>query len=167
MPDDILTQLVQLPGISPQVLQMINQHQEQTANQEQEKALQENYARNKGYAKEGDYQTQLTPEQDQQFMAWIQQNKVPFNSKLSTQDYDMKGFWQALQAKDPKAVSAVDPNDNQIHYPDYWKTPYHETFSSESQWATDKAPKWNDKDQLVDSAGKVLFDDKAPKKGDK
>lgn len=130
------------------------------------KILQDNYAKNQMYAVPNvSYQTQLDPQGEQQFQAWVKQNNVPFNSAQQLQDYDMRGFWQALQNKDPKAVSAVDPNDQQIHYPDYWKTPYHATFSGESQWATKDAPSWNDKDQLIDKSGKVLFDDKAKKSG--
>jgi YD repeat-containing protein len=96
------------------------------------------------------------------FRQWVKDNKVPFDPDAKgPQDYDMRGFWKALQAGDEKAKSGIDPNDGKLHYPDYWKTPYHETFSNESQWATPDAPKWNDKDQLVDKTGKVIFDDRA------
>lgn len=123
--------------------------------------LRENYERNKGYSEQNEeYQTRLDAEKERAFLNWVQKNQVPFNPKMSVQDYDMRGFWQALQNKDPRAVSAIDPNDNKIHYPDYWKTPYHETFSNESQWATQNAPSWNESDQLVDKSGKVVFDDK-------
>lgn len=82
-------------------------------------------------------------------------------------DYDMRGFWKALQAGDPLAQAAIDPNDQRMHYPDYWKTPYHETFSAESQWADPKkAPSWNDKDQLVMPDGTVIFDDREANKSE-
>lgn len=88
-------------------------------------------------------------------------NKVPFNPDATTpQDYDMRGFYQGLLQQNPKAMSAVDPNDAQLHYPDYWKTPIHETFSNESQWAPSSAPQWTPTDQLA-SGGRVLFDDRA------
>jgi N12 class adenine-specific DNA methylase len=121
------------------------------------------YERNKAWTKPGTekYRTDLSPAEEAQFKAWVKANNVP-NDDRPQSDYDMRGFWKALQAKDPKATSAVDPNDKRMHYPDYWKTPYHETFSAESQWADPKkAPKWNDKDQLVGQDGKVLFDDRA------
>lgn len=35
------------------------------------------------------------------------------------------------------------------------------TFSNESQWAIENAPRWNDKDQLIAPDGTVLFDDRA------
>ena len=48
-----------------------------------------------------------------------------------------------------------------MHFPDFWKTPYHESFSAESQWADPaKAPKWNAQDQLVLPDGTVVFDEK-------
>ncbi len=134
---------------------------------DEQSRLNDNFARNKAYLRQGagqDYATKLSPDQEQQFRAWVEEKKVPFNPDASgPSDYDMRGFWQALQNGDDKAKNAVDPNDGKMHYPDYWKTPYHETFSNESQWANPKtAPAWNDKDQLVDpSSGKVLFDDRA------
>jgi hypothetical protein len=63
----------------------------------------------------------------------------------------------------PKASSAVDPNDGRMHYPDFWKTPLHQTFSNESQWAPANAPAWNDQDQLVSQGGIVVFDDRLRK----
>ncbi len=126
------------------------------------------FERNKAWTKPGAavYQTHLEPEDERRFQAWVKQNKVPFDAGPRA-DYDMRGFWKALQAGDPRAKSAVDPNDKRLHYPDYWKTPYHETFSAESQWADPtKAPKWNDKDQLVMPDGRVLFDDRAKERAD-
>jgi hypothetical protein len=127
-------------------------------------ALARNYERNKAFTKQGaaNFNTDLG-DKEPQFRQWVKDNKVPFDPDAKgPTDYDMRGFWQALQADDPKAKSAIDPNDQRLHYPDYWKTPYHETFSNESQWADPKtAPAWNDKDQLVSPDGKVLFDDRA------
>lgn len=74
----------------------------------------------------------------------------------------MRGFWTALQQGKPIATTAIDPNDKRIHYPDYWKTPLHQTFSAESQWANPaRAPAWNDRDQLVLPNGQVIYDDRA------
>jgi len=126
------------------------------------------YERNTQWLKPGEhsYNTDLGAD-EQEFRSWVQQNRVPFDPSAEISDYDMRGFYKALKSGDEKAKSAVDPNDQQLHYPDYWKTPYHQTFSAESQWADpQKAPKWNDKDQLVAPDGTVLFDDRAPKSTD-
>ena len=128
---------------------------------------QANFERNKAWLKPGasDFTTDLGSKEPQ-FRQWVKDNKVPFDPNAKgPQDYDMRGFWQGLQSGDEHAKSAIDPNDNKLHYPDYWKTPYHETFSSESQWAAPNAPKWNQQDQLIDQTGKVIYDDRAPKPG--
>lgn len=127
---------------------------------------QQNFDRNKAYVKPGatDFQTKLTPDGEAAFRKWVADNKVPFDpDQKGPQDYDMRGFYAALQSGDPDAKSATDQNDGKLHYPDKWKTPYHETFSRQSQYATPDAPDWNDKDQLVDRFGHVLFDDRQEK----
>ena len=132
-------------------------------------ASQFTYARNSKWVRPGEhsYNTPLAPAEELHFRKWLTDNDVPFNPDAKVTDYDMRGFWKALQSGDQRAASAVDTNDNRLHYPDYWKTPYHETFSGESQWANpEKAPHWNDKDQLVTPEGEVIFDDRAPKKGE-
>jgi hypothetical protein len=121
------------------------------------------YARNQQWVAPGDheYNTDLGGK-EAEFQAWVKQNKVPFDSSAQNSDYDMRGFYKALQEGDPKAKEAVNPNDKQLHFPDYWKTPYHKSFSNESQWANEaKAPKWNEQDQLVTSDGKVVYDERA------
>lgn len=112
----------------------------------------------------GNFNTQLSPLQENQFRDWVVQNKVPFDPSAGPSDYDMRGFYSALQAGHPMATSALNANDGLTHYPDYWKTPLHESFSSESQWAGPNAPKWNDKDQLVTPDGRVVFDERNRKK---
>jgi hypothetical protein len=106
------------------------------------------------------YNTQLPSLQEMQFLNWLQQNKVPFNPNASQSDYDMRGFYQALQQGNPAATTAINPNDNQMHYPDYWKTPMHQTFSAESQWAPASAPQWVNDSQLAAPSGKIVFDEK-------
>lgn len=123
--------------------------------------LLKNYDRNKAYAKLDHYSTTLNPQSEAQFRTWLAANKVPFDPNAKLADYDMRGFWLALQAKDATAASAVNPYDQKIHYPDRWKTPYHETFSAESQWAKPGAPSWNKSDQLVMPSGQVVFDSRA------
>lgn len=129
----------------------------------------EAYKRNQQFVKQGNfvYNTPLSPEEERTFRIWLSQNNVPFDPDAKVTDYDMRGFYKALLAGDEKAKSAVDRNDQRLHYPDYWKTPYHETFSNESQWATPNAPHWTDDDKLVTQGGKVVFDDrKAAKPAD-
>jgi hypothetical protein len=121
------------------------------------------YSRNSRYVTPGNhvYNTPLSPQEEQDFRGWVKSNNVPFNPDAPVSDYDMRGFYRALSSRDPRATSAIDPNDNRLHYPDYWKTPYHQTFSNQSQWATPDAPRWNNQDQLIDSySGRVIFDDR-------
>ena len=105
------------------------------------------------------YRTELTPMEEKLFQAWVAQNKVPVDNGPRA-DYDMRGFFRALLSGDPRAASAVDPNDQRMHYPDVWKTPQHETFSKQSQWALPNSPDWNEQDQLVSPGGRIVFDDK-------
>ena len=118
-------------------------------------------AANAPYARQtpATYKTELTPMEEQMFQAWVAQNKVPVDNGPKS-DYDMRGFFKALMSGDPRALSAVDPNDSRMHYPDFWKTPQHETFSKQSQWALPNSPDWNEQDQLMSPGGKVLFDDR-------
>jgi hypothetical protein len=115
------------------------------------------YQRNMQWAKPappGGYLTQLDPAKEAQFQQWVQQNKVPFDPS-PTSDYDMRGFWQS-----DRSGTGVNPNDNMMHFPDTYKTPYHQSFSAESQWALPNAPTWNDKDQLVTPDGRIVFDER-------
>jgi hypothetical protein len=107
------------------------------------------------------YNTPLAPDKEAAFRQWIAANQVHFDPAAQVSDYDMRGFWNALQAGDPRATTAINPNDKRMHFPDYWKTPYDASFSAESQWANPKlAPRWNDKDQLVLPNGKVIYDER-------
>ncbi len=120
----------------------------------------ESFARNSKWARKADtYITELPPEQEGEFRKWVKENKVPFDPS-SKADYDMRGFWLALKRGDPRASTAVNPNDKMMHFPDVWKTPYHRSFSAESQWATAQAPVWNEKDQLVTPDGSVVYDER-------
>lgn len=116
------------------------------------------YKRNQPYVKAGasGFNTALPMADELAFRGWLQQNKVPFDPEAKVTDYDMRGFFKALQGGDPAAQSAVNQYDNQLHYPDKWKTPYHESFSNESQWANERAPRWGDGDILADSSGRVI-----------
>ncbi len=125
--------------------------------------LHDNFDANRFYTKPGPYATFLGPQQETSFRQWLGQNAVPFDPNAPQADYDMRGFYQGMQTGDPRAASAIDPNDNRLHYPDTWKTPYHETFSAQSQYAKPVAPDWQG-DQLISPGGRILFDDAAPRK---
>ena len=89
------------------------------------------------FAKPGPYKTELPPQDEQKFQSWVKQNKIPFENDTETSDYDMRGFWKAQQAGDPEAKRAAN-----LHFPDTYKTPYHETFSNESKYALPSAGHW-------------------------
>ena len=98
----------------------------------------------------------LTPQQEAQFGAWVQQNHVPV-----TPDYDMRAYW--LHRNEPNMQTQINPNDHRLHFPDTYKTPLHQSFSGESIFANPQSqpPMWNSRDQLVTPDGRVLFDERA------
>jgi hypothetical protein len=108
----------------------------------------------------GQTNTQLPLLDEMAFKQWVAQNNVPFDPKAQQSDYDMRGFWQGMQQQNPRATASINPNDQQMHYPDYWKTPLHQTFSNESKFAGPVAPMWNDQDQLISPGGRILFDER-------
>ena len=134
---------------------------EDILNQLRQEQIQKVYARNMAYANPQWQQqlAQLSPEQEAAFLQWVQSKNVPFDPTDKTSDYDMRGFYLGLMSGDTKAQSGVNPVTQSLHYPDYYKTPYHESFSAESQWATEGAPTWQD-DKLVNSSGEVIFQDR-------
>ena len=101
--------------------------------------------------------TQLPPQQEAQFQQWVAQNKIPWQDTPNA-DYDMRGYWQALQAKDPNTARQLSAFDGTMHFPDTYKTPFHKSFSNESKYATKDAPSWKG-DRLIDKNGKVLVDE--------
>jgi hypothetical protein len=120
--------------------------------------------RNQPYVRPGEhnYATDLNVAEPG-FRDWAAKNKVPFDPNVQgPTDYDMRGFYHGLMTGNPQALSSVNPNDRRMHYSDYWKTPYHQSFSGESQWATPVAPKWNEQDQLISPGGKIVVDEKNP-----
>lgn len=122
------------------------------------------FQRNAPYVKPGvvDYTTPLAPADEMKFRDWVQSNKVPFDPDDKKSDYDMRGYYKALNSGDPNARQSPNANDGTMHFPDTYKTPYHQSFSNESQYAGPGAPAWNNKDQLVDPQGRVMFDERAP-----
>lgn len=109
-----------------------------------------------------DWNTRLSPQDEQDFRSWVAQNNVPFDPSAGVTDYDMRGFWLGLKNGNPHARTGIDPNDHRMHFSDYWKTPLHQTFSNESKWATPGAPHWAQNDQLLFPNGTVVFDDRYP-----
>lgn len=107
-----------------------------------------------------DYNTPLGQMDEFQFRNWLQQNGVPFDPNAKTTDYDMRGFYQAAQQQQPNMQASVNPNDNRMHYPDRFKTPQHQSFSNESQWAGPGAPQWIDDARLAAPNGRIVFDER-------
>ena len=119
-----------------------------------------NFAKNQQYAvPDKTYQTDLKPADEQAFRDWVAQNKVPFNPNEPTQDYDMRGYWKDI-ASQGNNETAINPNDQQLHFPDTYKTPYHQSFSGESKYAKPGGPVWINDHQLADPrTGAILFDE--------
>jgi hypothetical protein len=109
----------------------------------------------------GPYRTTLSPLEEIQFQNWVKTNRIPFDNS-PTSDYDMRGFYRAAISGDPNAQTARSPFDGLMHFPDTWKTPYHKTFSKESQYALPSAPAWSG-DRLINKAGGVVADERTPK----
>lgn len=107
------------------------------------------------------YLTRLGPGLRSAFNEWRLANNVPYDPSPYA-DYDMPGFFKGLMTGDPHAQSGVSSVDGQIHYSDYWKTPYHQSFSSESQYALPGAPQWNQYNQLIDKYGQTVYDENLP-----
>lgn len=115
------------------------------------------YAANPGQTS---YDTKLPQMDEFQFRQWLQDKNVPFNPNAGQQDYDMRGYWQGLQQQNPRSTSGINPNDSQLHFSDNWKTPYHQSFSNESKYATPNAPQWVNDTQLAAPSGRIVFDER-------
>lgn len=112
------------------------------------------YAHNAPFATGGPYFTTLTPPEEQQFRAWVQQAGVPFDVNAGVSDYDMRGFWKAGGSQGWRRG---------LHFPDTYKTPYDTTFSRESRYATPNCPFTWQGDNLVDVRdGTLIFGTPAP-----
>lgn len=123
------------------------------------------FKRNSPFVKSGvkDFFTKLKPKEEKKFREWVKANKVPFDPNAKTpQDYDMRGYFRGLMSGDPHATTNVNPNDKQLHFSDYWKTPYHKSFSNESKYANPDAPAWKG-DKLIGKDGTIILDEAAPK----
>jgi hypothetical protein len=106
---------------------------------------------------------QLSPLDELAFRQWVAQNQIPFNPDANGSDYDMRGYWRGMQQGNPQAMpTQINPNDNQPHYTDYYKTPLHQSFSAGSQFAGPDAGQWINDHQLADPSGRILFDEQQP-----
>lgn len=119
------------------------------------------FARNLPFVNSGGpFRTKLDPQTEDEFQTWAKQNGVPSNAggkpdpmfSSTENDYDMRGYYQALKGGD---VNAIQSKING-HYPDTYKTPCHEGFSNESIYATPNAPKW-DGNTLKDQTSGLVF----------
>lgn len=128
-----------------------------------EKSALQMYQRNRAWAvPNSNYQTQLTDTEEEGFLQWLKKNKIPFDVSDKFPDYDMRGYYKEFMAGGTGAT--YDPS--RMHFTDKYKTPYHESFSRESQYAVpDKAPFWQDVtgggNRLVTPQGKVLYQEDA------
>lgn len=109
------------------------------------------------YAKPGPYITALPAEQEQGFQSWVKQNKIPFDPSPKA-DYDMRGYYRDNVVGKGGVGTKVSQFDGKPHFPDTYKTPYHKTFSNESRYATQDAPRWQG-DKLVGKDGKTVADE--------
>lgn len=112
----------------------------------------------------GSYRTPLSPAEEQAFQVWSKLHGLDKISNTASghpdpnylapdNDYDMRGFWKAMIAGDPNAKRAAN-----LHFPDTWKTPYHHSFSRDSQYALPDAPAWRG-DTLYDPRGTKVWDE--------
>jgi hypothetical protein len=106
------------------------------------------------------YDTKLPQMDEFQFRQWLADKNVTFNADAGGQDYDMRGYWQGLMQQNPHATSGMNANDGRMHFSDYWKTPYHQSFSNESKYAAPNAPQWVNDSQLAAPNGRILFDER-------
>lgn len=113
------------------------------------------------YSKPGSYVTELGPEHEAMFQGWVKENKIPWTDDPKA-DYDMRGFFKGILEGDPDAKVGVGELDGKPHFSDKWKTPFHQSFSNGSQYASSDAPAWNDRNQLVLADGRVVFDERNP-----
>lgn len=73
----------------------------------------------------GNYNTELLPEQETKFLEWANANK----RLQDLADYDMRGAWLANTGQSGNG-----------HYPDTFKKPNHPTFSDQSRYHNTDSP---------------------------
>lgn len=112
--------------------------------------MQQHLARNRAYAKSEPYFTTLSPEQEPVFREWVTKNAIPFNPDDPISDYDMRGYW---------VNNGAVPAKKGDHFPDTYKTPYHQSFSAESVYALPNAPVWRGLRLVDPKTGAVIFEE--------
>jgi hypothetical protein len=82
------------------------------------------------------FNTKLTPEEEQQFQSWVQQEsaRTGRDKYRDLEDYDLKGAWKELQ-------KGTMTEDERGHLGDKYKKPNHPTFSDQSIYHNTKDPK--------------------------
>lgn len=118
------------------------------------------------------FATQLTPEEEQGFANFAKQTQ-----NLPSLGYDLKGLYKEasdknlvndiLQGKNTE-LAGMNPTTQSFHFTDKYKTPFYDSFSKESKYATQDAPQWlenpnNQGFQLVDKQGNILVDENQQK----
>jgi hypothetical protein len=82
-----------------------------------------------------------------------------------TSDYDLRGYWQDIASQQQQQQSTVtgELKSDGGHLTDTYKTPYHHSFSGESQYSASDGPAWQGSDaagwRLVDKYGNVVYDE--------
>ena len=71
--------------------------------------------------------TTLQNPQEQAFRQWVAENKMPFDANGAGGNYDMRGFWQALQQGHPGAHGAMQ-GFPPFNFPSQWALPGHPNF---------------------------------------
>lgn len=94
-------------------------------------------------SKTNQFDTKLSPSEEKSFQAWKSKNAP----RDSGEDYDLRGAFKA----------GLNPSKNG-HWPDTYKKPNHPSFSNESIYATEDAPRWHGK-KLIDKTGRVIIDE--------
>jgi hypothetical protein len=140
--------------VTPNIYAMPSEDDEWMASMREQAGL------HRPYTAPGRGTTKLSPPEEAAFRQWVATNRVPFNPDDPVADYDMRAYWRDVAARGG-AGTAVNPNDHRLHFPDAYKTPYHQSFSAESIYATPQAPHWISGDRLQRPDGKIVFDEPA------
>jgi hypothetical protein len=112
--------------------------------------------------------TNLKPEAEKEFASFAKNIQ-----QLPTPDFDLRGLFKEAKGKglvdkilggQETELGGINPTTQTFHFTDKFKTPFHKSFSRESQFATKDAPRWvQNEDQsfrLVDANNKTLIDER-------
>jgi hypothetical protein len=110
------------------------------------------------------YTTPLSGQDESKFRNWIAGQDVDFNPNDPKSDYDMRGFWKDKVKDSPSGpISGTQMKSDGMHFPDTYKTPYHQSASNESIYMPSDAPQWQGTDdsgyKLIDKGGNTVFDE--------